>query len=274
MAQQHWIATPHGRLFAKSWQPDSSADTRQAPIVLLHDSLGCVELWRRFPERLARATGRQVVAYDRLGFGQSDRYPGSLPADFVSGESQDGFSAICHQLAIDDFIVFGHSVGGGMAASCAAVFADRCRALITESAQAFVEDRTLEGIRIAQQGFDQPGQLDRLKRYHGDKAAWVLSAWVDNWLSEGFRDWTLNEVLPSVRCPVLAIHGEQDEYGSLRHPERIAALAGGSATIEIVADCRHLPHHEQPDQVLAAITTFLNTLADQPVAAPPLHPDR
>ncbi|MCR2726207.1 alpha/beta hydrolase, partial [Salmonella enterica] len=86
------------------------------------------------------------------------------------------------------FIAFGHSVGGGMGICCAAAHPDDCRALITESAQTFAEDRTLDGIRAAQRNFAEPGQLDRLKKYHGDKAAWVLSAWVDTWLSPAFAD--------------------------------------------------------------------------------------
>ena len=104
-----------------------------------------------------------------------------------------------------------------MAVNVAARHASDCRALITESAQAFAEDRTVAGVADAR-GFAEPGQLDRLKKYHGEKAAWVLSAWVDNWLSPAFTDWTLDEALRQVRCPVLALHGEVDEYGSPAHP--------------------------------------------------------
>ena len=131
-----------------------------------------------------------------------------------------------------------------MAVNVAARHASDCRALITESAQAFAEDRTVAGVADAKRGFAEPGQLDRLKKYHGEKAAWVLSAWVDNWLSPAFTDWTLDEALRQVRCPVLALHGEVDEYGSPAHPERIAALTGGRHLL--LENCGHVPPRAKP----------------------------
>ena len=131
-----------------------------------------------------------------------------------------------------------------------------CEALITIAAQSFVEDRTLAGIREAEAGFAQPGQLERLERYHGAKAPWVLRAWIDTWTSEPFRNWTLDHALRGVRCPALALHGDRDEYGSAVHPARIAELAGGEA--ELLKDCGHVPHREQADVVLAKLAAFLS----------------
>lgn len=256
-AQEHWIATPQGRLYAERRLPPAGSLAR-APIVLFHDSLGCVALWRDFPERLARASGREVVAYDRLGFGRSDAHPGRLRMDFIHDEARVGFHCLREQLDIGDFVAFGHSVGGGMAVACAAAHADGCRALITESAQTFVEDRTLAGIRAAKESFVQPGQLERLQRYHGDKAAWALSAWIDTWLAPDFADWTLDDELRHVRCPVLALHGDDDEFGSARHPERIAALSAGHSTMHLLRDCGHVPHREQADRVLDTVAHWLS----------------
>lgn len=253
--QDHRIETPRGRLFARSWTVDSSEGT--APVVLLHDSLGSVALWRDFPGVLAQAAGRRVIAYDRLGFGQSDAHPGPIETDFIRTEAQRGFAAIRKALAIDDFVILGHSVGGGMATWIASDFGESCRALITESAQAFVEDRTLQGIRDAERGFAEPGQIERLARYHGDKARWVLDSWVQSWLSPIFADWRLDgsEIRPV--CPVLAIHGEADEFGSPIHAERIAALTSGPATAHIITGCGHVPHRERETEVTALFTTFL-----------------
>lgn len=129
--EQHWIDTPQGRLFAQCWQ---TFEAQKDVIVLMHDSLGCVALWRDFPERLARACGRRVIAYDRLGFGRSDASPGELPLSFVEDEATSGFQAVCEYFDLSQFVVFGHSVGGGMAVCCAASHPDRCKAVITESA--------------------------------------------------------------------------------------------------------------------------------------------
>jgi len=255
------IPTPQGSIYVRRWQAPAAGEGEQgparAPIVLLHDSLGSVALWRDFPQQLAEATRRDVLAYDRLGVGQSDPYPGTLGPGFVAREAETAFPAVHQGLGLGDFIVLGHSVGGGMAAMVAARYGAQCKAVVTESAQAFVEDRTLQGIRAAQQDFARPGQLARLEKYHGDKAAWVLSAWVDTWLSPPFADYRLDEALERVRCPVLAIHGELDEFGSLVHPERIRDRASGPVEVEIVAGGGHVPHREQPERIAQRIARFL-----------------
>ena len=250
MATDRWIDTAAGRVFARQW------DGAGVPIVLFHDSLGSVELWRDFPERLARTTGRAVIAYDRLGFGRSDPHPATLEVDFVASEARGTFRDVREQLGFDRFVAFGHSVGGGMAVGCAAAYPEACEALVTESAQAFVEDRTIEGILAAKDVFAQPGQIERLQRHHGDKADWVLHAWIDTWLAPGFADWNLDASLRQVRCPVLALHGDHDEFGSARHPERIAANVPGGATVALLP-CGHVPHRECLQDVLAAIERFL-----------------
>ena len=255
-AQDIEIASGQGRIFARRWSVDAGQPSPLTPIVLFHDSLGSVELWRDFPERLALATGRDVVAYDRLGFGRSDPYPGRLPVSFIRDEGRATFQALREHLGLERFIALGHSVGGCMAAATAAYDPAHCKGLITESAQAFVEQRTLEGIRQAQRAFAEPGQLDRLKRYHGEKAAWVLSAWIDTWLSPEFADWRLDDDLRGVQCPLLAMHGDNDEYGSVIHPQRIAELVAGPATKQVFPGCGHVPHKEMPEAVLAAIAQW------------------
>lgn len=255
--REAWISTPRGRLFAKIWGDREPHDGAKAPIVLLHDSLGCVDLWRDFPAQLSQAVERPVIAYDRLGFGRSDPHPDRLGLNFVREEAHQGFAPLLRQLGFEHFVPLGHSVGGGMAVVVAGTFPAECQALVTVSAQTFVEDRTLEGIYEAKKSFMQPGQMERLKKYHGEKAEWVFRAWTETWCSPQFASWSLDEDLPKVQCPVLAIHGENDEYGSRRHPERIGALAAGPATIEVLPDCGHIPYREREDDLIAMIRTFL-----------------
>ena len=250
----HWVATARGRLYAQSWTPPQP---QGVPLILLHDSLGCVALWRDFPERLAQATGRQVIAYDRLGFGRSDAHPGILPVTFVQDEPLVDLAAVVRHFGLTQFVVFGHSVGGGMAVYAAAAFPDACVGVVTESAQAFVESVTIDGIRAARDQFAQAGQMERLQKYHGSKAEWVLQAWIDTWLSEAFRPWSMDAQLPMVTCPVLCLHGDHDEYGSLQHPQRIARGVGGAVTLSILRGCGHVPHRERADVVLSELGTFL-----------------
>ncbi|ALN60792.1 hydrolase, alpha/beta fold family [Lysobacter enzymogenes] len=251
-----WIAGEGGRLFAQRWP---RRDAAAAPIVLLHDSLGCVALWRDFPARLAAASGREVIAYDRLGFGRSDPHPGALAADFVASEAGGGLRAVCDALRLQRFVLFGHSVGGGMAVAGAALHRSRCAGLIAESAQAFVEDRTRAGILAARAAFARPEQMERLRKYHGDKAPWVLRAWIDTWLDDGFAGWNLDAPLAQVACPTLVLHGDGDEFGSARHPERIAAGVAGAATLRLLADCGHVPHRERGDEVLGIVAAWLES---------------
>lgn len=254
-----WLEHPQGRLFARVWTPagDPGKPVQEAPIVLFHDSLGCVDLWRDFPGDLSAATGRRVIAYDRLGFGHSDARGDKLAMDFIADEAKSYFPVVRGQLGIEKFIAFGHSVGGGMAVNCAARFAADCEALVTIAAQAFPEDRTLQGIRVAKEQFRDEKQVERLRKYHGEKARWVLDAWIETWLHPEFASWSLAPVLPQVTCPVLAIHGIHDEYGSTRHPEMIGQLSGDRSRIEIIPDTYHTPHRERPELVINLVSEFM-----------------
>lgn len=255
------IATAQGALYARRWRHADALSPR-APIVLLHDSLGSVQLWREFPEQLARASGRDVVAYDRLGFGQSAPHPGVLATSFIRDEAQQALAAVLAQLGIGRFIVLGHSVGGGMALCAAAQYPQRCLGAITLAAQSYVEQRTVDGLLAAQQSFADAAQMQRLARYHGDKAPWVLNAWLGTWLSPAFAAWTLDEDLQRVRGPLLVFHGDQDEYGSVAHPHRIAELAGGKTTVQVLEGCGHVPHRERMDEVLTTAVAWLRGLDD------------
>ena len=259
-----FVQARHGRLFVRVWRGPEEAWHR-APLILLHDSLGCVALWRDFPARLAAALGRPVIAYDRLGFGRSDPHPGQLDVDFVRAEAEGGLRTVLEALAVHEFIAFGHSVGGGMAVGAAVALPGRCHALITESAQAFVEDMTRTGIAQAEADFQRPGQLEKLEKYHGAKAAWVLRSWVDTWLSPAFASWQLDDDLRRVRCPTLALHGDRDEYGSVLHPQRIAQLTGGTAVV--LAACGHVPHREHTEVVMATVREWLANRARSHLSA-------
>ena len=256
----HWVDHPSGRLFVRQWQPEG-VQPALAPIALMHDSLGCVELWRDFPALLAAATRRRVLAYDRLGFGRSSKRVGRPGPGFIAEEATAVWPLLRERFGIGRFVVAGHSVGGGMAVEIAAHAGDDCVALVTMAAQAFVEDRTLAGLRVAQAQFADPAQVERLARYHGDKAAWALDAWLGRWLDPAFADWTLDAALPRVRCPVLAIHGDADEYGSAAHPGRIADGVAGPARVELLAAGGHIPYREQPEVVVQLMADFLAPLA-------------
>jgi pimeloyl-ACP methyl ester carboxylesterase len=252
------LSVPGGQVFLRRWAyPHSS----RPPLILLHDSLGSVEQWRDFPPALALATKRDVLAYDRLGFGKSSPRADRPTARFVQEEADGFFPILLAALRLPRFALFGHSVGGAMALLIAAAQPGACAAVITESAQAFVEPQTLASIRAARDSFRDPAQFEKLVRWHGERAAWVLAAWTDVWLSPQFAGFSLLPRLSEVTCPVLAIHGDRDEYGSTAFPRSIAAGVAGPSELAILSDCGHLPHREQREQVLQRVRSFFDQFA-------------
>jgi pimeloyl-ACP methyl ester carboxylesterase len=223
----------------------------------MHDSLGCVDLWRDFPEQLARSSSRIVIAYDRLGFGRSSINKKTPTIDFIWNEAEHYFPDIKLAAQLNKYYLFGHSVGGAMSIEIAAVDKD-CLGVMTESAQAFIEDITIEGIREAKTIFQHPQQMKRLKKWHGNKANWVLKAWIDVWLSPEFSTWSLEPRISKVTCPVFALHGDRDEYGSKAFPQFISSKVSGKSRMIMLENCGHVPHKEKLDEVLHHTITFLD----------------
>lgn len=253
--EERIITTPFGTIYTKKWQP--AQVTTDIPIVLLHDSLGCVDLWRDFPATLAKQLQRPVIAYDRLGFGKSSARKSLPTIDFIEEEARLFFPLIKAALSLNHYIAFGHSVGGAMAINIAASDKD-CIAVITESAQAFVEKTTLKGISQAKVTFQQPTQITRLEKWHGIKAQWVLNAWTEIWLSPQFSHWSLMSCIEKVICPTLVLHGELDEFGSSAFPEFIAQKVNGFSDMLILKDCGHVPHKEMPQTIIDKVASFLS----------------
>lgn len=255
------VTVAGGELAARVWTPTRTRHS--APLVMLHDSLGSIEQWRELPQLLAFRLERTVIAYDRLGFGKSSARD-SLPSPhFIEEEATVYFPALQQQIGFTKFALFGHSVGGGMSLAIAANHASSCCAVISESAQAFVEDRTANGIRAAERAFAAPETFQKLAKWHGDKSRWVLDAWTKVWLSDAFKDWSVDSFLARITCPVLAIHGDQDEYGSVAFPERIVAGVQGPSELQILKGCGHVPHRERQDEVVALVAEFLERACDE-----------
>lgn len=253
--EEQFVGVPGGEVFVKQWTPN--AVQSEVPLVLLHDSLGSVEAWREFPSQLAQRVGRTVVAYDRLGFGRSSPRVETPSLRFIDEEGEVFFPAICTALGIGRFALFGYSVGGEMGVAIAGQMAGRCERLVVMSAQAAVEPQTIEGIHAAQKRFADPEQVARLRRWHGEKAEWALRSWWDVWLAPEFAGWTLAPYLPRVRCPVLVMHGDRDDYGSLAVPDMIQSLTGGPCEVHIFEGCGHVPQRERLGDVLSLTEAFM-----------------
>jgi len=250
------LQTPIGCIYVKKWFPPSLLS--KVPVILLHDSLGSSALWKDFPHTLATILSRPVIVYDRLGFGKSDARQALPSNQFIEEEAITYFPHIKPALGITNFIILGHSVGGAMAINIAA-FDNQCIAVITIAAQAFVEEITLQGIQAAKKYFQDSKQMEKLDKWHGDKAEWVLKAWTEIWLCSNFRHWQLDNI-KHVYCPILAIHGKNDEYGSQAFPEFIVDNSKGVSRMEIINDCGHMPHKTHSEHVLKLINQFIKNV--------------
>jgi len=229
----------------------------EAPtLVLLHEGLGCVALWRDFPKRLAEATGFGVFAWSRAGYGQSDPVDLPRPLDYMTREALDVLPGVLDTIGFRHGILLGHSDGASIAAIYAGNVEDhRVRGLVLMAPHFFTEIDGLQSIAEAKVAYESGDLRSRLARYHKDVDN-AFRGWNDAWLDPGFRCWNIAEAIDYLRIPVLAIQGADDQYGTLAQIEEIESRIYSPVDVEILADCRHSPFLEQPEKTLQAISEF------------------
>lgn len=229
-------------------------------IVFLHEGLGSVSMWRDFPQKVADATGCEAVVYSRAGYGRSD--PATLPraVGYMHDEGLAVLPALLAELGLERPILFGHSDGGSIALICAGGTDTPLAGVIAMAPHVMVEDISVSSIAQAKVAWTTTDLPARLGKYHNDVDA-VFRGWNDIWLHPDFRAWNIEEYLPRIAVPVMAIQGEDDEYGTMDQIERIAR---GAKDVELVklADCRHSPHKDQPQAVIDAVVEFVERVGE------------
>lgn len=231
----------------------------QPTLLLLHEGLGCVAMWRDFPAKLAAASGCRVVVWSRPGYGASQAYPEPRNLRYMHREAEESLPALLAALQIERPILIGHSDGGSIALIFAGAFPAVPRGIAVMAPHEFVEDVTLAGIRSARVVWETTDWPKKLGRYHHD-APRVFSDWNDTWLSPPFRDWNIEEYLPKICCPVLAMQGEDDEYATMRQIDAIAEQVPGTQLIKL-PNCGHTPQRDQEVAVLAALVGFIKRVS-------------
>lgn len=230
-------------------------------LILLHEGLGCVALWKEFPRQLAETSGCRVLSYSRSGYGGSDPCPLPRPLRFMHDEGLRVLPKILEAAEIDQAVLVGHSDGASIALIHAGGLADRrIRALVLMAPHVFVEELTVTSIRQARDAYSATDLRRRLQRYHGANVDCAFLGWSGVWLDPGFLQWNLEEYLPSIRVPVLLIQGEEDNYGTLRQLEAIEAQLPGKVERVILPACGHSPFRDQPEKTLQASAAFLKNL--------------
>jgi pimeloyl-ACP methyl ester carboxylesterase len=237
------------------WGP---GPTEAPTLVLLHEGLGSVALWRDVPARLAAATGWGVFAYSRLGYGNSDGVTLPRPMTYMHDEALVVLPEVLRAAGIERAVLVGHSDGG----SIAAIYAGggrRILGLVTIAAHFVVEDLNIASIRQIKADYDTGLLRRRLARYHRDVDT-AFRGWNDVWLDPRFRDFDITGFLPHIRVPILALQGADDPYGTDMQLQLFEANVQAPITIRMIAGARHSPHLEATDDTLAAIVSFIANL--------------
>jgi len=236
-------------------------------IVFLHEGLGSLSMWRDFPARLCEAAGLRGLVYSRAGYGRSTpRAPDERwNPDFMHRHAREVLPALLDTVGVQaPCFLFGHSDGGSIALIHAASFPDRVAAAIVLAPHIMVEEFGLESIRKAREVFLRTDFKAKLARHHADvdSAFW---GWNDIWLDPRFKQWSIESLLPAIRCPILAMQGRDDEYGTMAQIDGIAAALPAARLLKLER-CAHSPHRDQPDKVIAATIEFIDRVAHRRVA--------
>ena len=253
--QIHYIHGRHGG----DLQPDKPV------LVLLHEALGHLDMWKDFPSRLALATGLDVFAYERQGYGGSGQPDDVRPDDYLQREALQRLGPVLEAAGLESVILVGHSDGGSVAFMGAAELPDRVEAIVTMAAHVRVDPLTRRGVLAARRLYKETDLPERLARYHGQHTDQLFWLWNDTWLRDSFQGLDLSGWLSRVECPALIMQGVDDQYGEPAQVDEICSginrrgSRGSSAQAEarMLEDCRHIPHLEATDACVAAISDFL-----------------
>ncbi|HZL59705.1 MAG TPA: alpha/beta hydrolase [Stellaceae bacterium] len=227
-----------------------------APLLLLHEGLGSIALWRDFPAKLAAATGCRTLVYSRWGYGGSAPLAAPRKLDYMHREALEDLPALRQALGLNNPILVGHSDGASIALIHAGAGKWPVRALIVEAPHVFVEDISIKGIRDAKIAYDGGELKRRLARYHDDVED-TFRGWNDVWLSPEFRGWNIEEYLAGIACPILALQGRDDEYGTLAQLDAVGNQVKSSFERLVLPNSRHSPHRDQERAVLEAMARFI-----------------
>lgn len=236
-----------------------ATESGRPTLLLLHEGLGCIAMWRHLPEKLAAATGCRLIVWSRAGYGGSEAYPDARTPRYMHREAEEALPALLAALQIERPVLIGHSDGGSIALIFAGAFPAVPLGVAVMAPHEFVEEETLAGIRLARTAWETTDLPKKLARYHHAQTERVFMDWNDCWLSPPFRDWNIEDYLPKIRCPVLAIQGEGDEYATMRQIEVIAEQVPGTALLKL-PNCGHSPHKDQEALVLQALAAFVGKL--------------
>ena len=230
-------------------------DLAHPTLVFLHEGLGCMTLWRDFPDKVAARLGARALVYSRFGYGQSDGLLAPRLPRFMHEEALDVLPSLLDHHQVERPLLIGHSDGASIALIFAARAARPVSGLVLMAPHVFVEPICVDSISRIRETYRTTDLRARLAKYHA-RADDAFLGWADTWLLPEFRAWSIEDLLPRVTQPMLLIQGRGDEYGTLAQLDRIEAAAKGHTSRLVLDDCGHSPWREQEATVLEAIVAF------------------
>jgi pimeloyl-ACP methyl ester carboxylesterase len=249
------------RLRVKSIAPRGrEAACAPAALVFLHEGLGSITQWRNFPLAVVQATGLPALVYDRYGYGKSEALRGPKSGAYLEEEAWLRLPELLAQCGVEKPILVGHSDGATIALLYASLFPESALGVVSEAAHVFIERESIQGIWRTLRAFETTPLRERLERHHGDKVDSMFHGWSDVWLSPDYQDWAMLDCLPAIQTPVLAIQGEEDEYGTPAQVEAILKGVSGPARALLLPRCGHAPHFQARDRVLDEIARFVQEI--------------
>jgi pimeloyl-ACP methyl ester carboxylesterase len=235
-----------------------AAPDKAPTLVLMHEGLGCVSMWRDFPARLAERTGYGVFAYSRAGYGNSDPVPVPRALDYMHVEALEVLPRVLDAAGIRKAILVGHSDGASIATIYAGGRQDfRVRGLVLLAPHFFVEDVSIRSIEAAKSAYETGDLRARLAKYHGSNIDIAFWGWNKAWLDPAFRAWSIDDYVAHVRVPILIIQGEDDEYGTRAQIELAQREAYCPVDVTLLPHCGHAPQFDQPEATLEPIAAFV-----------------
>ena len=232
-------------------------DSGKAPLVFLHEGLGSIRQWRDFPAKVAAATGRRALVYDRYGHGQSDVLREKRTVRFMHDEALVALPDLLQSLKIENPVLVGHSDGASIALIHAGA-GHAVRGVVAMAPHVFIEPLCLRSIDKAAEAFEKTDFGVKLGKYHRD-ARKTFYGWADVWLDPGFKGWDIRkQYLSGIRCPVLGIQGFDDVYGTMAQLDELRKYA--HAQVLKLEGCGHAPFKDKPEEVLSAIVGFVEKL--------------
>jgi len=265
MTSFSWIAGVRGEIVAAGKRLEAVAygpGPAEAPtILMLHEGLGCVALWRDFPQKLAAATGWGVFAYSRAGYGASESVDLPRPLDYMSREARESLPAVIDAIGLKRGILLGHSDGASIAAIYAGEHSDeRILGLVLMAPHLFTEEGGLASIAEARLAYETGDLRAKLAKYHAH-ADVAFRGWNGAWLDPRFKAWNIEDAVWRWRVPALVIQGVDDQYGTLAQVRAIEERSSAPVESLILKACRHSPQFDQPEAALRAIAGFCANLA-------------